>query len=116
MVVAYIVISSLLAALIGYSAVLKLTHRPKVVEDYRRIGLSEKWLNPLAALLIATAAALVIGNWWALPGIAAAAGLVPYFALAIGFHVRAKDTKNAGTPAVLMVLAAAALGLQLAAH
>ena len=35
MVAESIVVSSLFAALISYSAVLKLTHRPKVVEDYR---------------------------------------------------------------------------------
>ena len=111
--VASIVISSLLAALITYSAVLKLTHRPKVVDDYRRAGVPERWLNWLAALLLTAAAGLVIGHWWTLAGIAAAAGLVAYFAIAVGFHVRANDTKNAVTPAVLMLLAIAALGLPL---
>jgi ABC-type multidrug transport system permease subunit len=115
MVVASIVVSSLLAVLISYSAVLKLTHRPKVVDDYRRAGVPERWLNRLAALLLAAAVGLVVGNWWPLAGTAAAAGLVAYFALAVGFHVRAKDTKNAATPVVLMLLAIAALGLPLAA-
>jgi hypothetical protein len=115
MVFASIVVSSLLAALISYSAGLKLTHRPKVVEDYRRAGVAEGWLNWLAALLFTAAAGLVAGTWWALAGIAAAAGLVAYFALAVGFHVRAKDTKNAVTPVVLMLLAVAALGLRLTA-
>ena len=114
MVTASIVVSSLLAALISYSAVLKLTHRPKVVEDYRRAGVPERWLNWLAALLLASAAALVVGIWWALPGIVSAGGLIAYFALAVAFHVRAKDTANAVTPVVLMVLAVAALGLRLA--
>jgi hypothetical protein len=65
------------------AVVLKLTHRPKVVEDYRRAG------------------------------VVSASGLIAYFALALAFHVRAKDTANAVTPVVLMVLAAAALGLRL---
>lgn len=112
--VASIVISSLLAALITYSAVLKLTHRPKVVDDYRRAGVPERWLNWLAALLLTAAAGLVVGHWWTLGGIAAAAGLIAYFAIAIGFHIRANDAKNAVTPAVLMLLAIAALGLPLA--
>ena len=115
MVTASIVVSSLLAALISYSAVLKLTHRPKVVEDYRRAGVPERWLNRLAALLLASAAGLVVGHWWALAGIASASGLIAYFALAVAFHVRAKDQANAVTPVVLMVLAAAALGLRFAA-
>jgi len=115
MVSASIVVSSLLAALISYSAVLKLTHRPKVVEDYRRAGVPERWLNWLAALLLGSAAALVAGHWWAPAGIASASGLIAYFALAVAFHVRAKDIANAATPAVLMILAAASLGLCLAA-
>jgi hypothetical protein len=114
MVVISIVVSALLAALISYSAILKLTHRPKVVEDYRRAGVPEQWLNPLAALLLTAAAALVIGIWWPVAGIAAAAGLVAYFALAVGFHIRANDAKHAVTPVVLMLLAVAALGLRLA--
>jgi hypothetical protein len=115
MSIASIVVSSLLAALISYSAVLKLTHRPKVVEDYRRAGVPERWLNGLAALLLMAAVGLVVGNWWRIAGVAAAAGLVVYFALAIGFHVRAKDMANAVMPIVLMVLAVAALVLRLAA-
>ena len=114
MVSASIVVSSLLAALISYSAVLKLTHRPKVVEDYRRAGVPERWLNWLAALLLTAAAALVVGHWWALAGIVSAGGLIAYFALAVAFHLRAKDTTNAVTPVVLTVLAAAAVGLRLA--
>jgi hypothetical protein len=113
--VASIVVSSLLAALISYSAALKLTHRPKVVDDYRRAGVPERWLNWLAALLFMAAAGLVVGLWWTFAGIAAAAGLVAYFAIAVGFHVRADDTRNAVTPFVLMLLAIAALGLPLAA-
>jgi hypothetical protein len=116
MVTASIVVSSLLAALISYSAVLKLTHRPKVVEDYRRAGVPERCLNWLAALLLASAAALVVGIWWSLAGIVSAGGLIAYFALAVAFHVRAKDTKNAVTPAVLTLIGIAALGLHLAAH
>jgi hypothetical protein len=115
MTIASIVVSSLLAALISYSAILKLTHRPGVVEDYRRAGVPERWLNGLAALLLTAAAGLVVGHWWPVAGIAAAAGLIAYFVLAVGFHVRANDTKHAVTPAVLVLLAVAALGLRLAA-
>jgi DoxX-like family len=111
---ASIVVSSLLAALISYSAILKLTHRPKVVEDYRRAGVPESWLNPLAALLLAAAAGLVVGLWWRIAGIAAAAGLIAYFALAVGFHVKANDTKHAVTPIVLMLLAVATVVIRVA--
>ena len=92
---------------------LKLTHRPKVVESYRRAGVSEHWLNGLAALLLAAAGALVTGFWCAPAGIAASVGLIAYFASAVAFHVRAKDTANAATPVVLVGLAVAAFVLQL---
>jgi hypothetical protein len=113
MLITSMVVSSLLAAAISYSAILKLTHRPSVVEDYRRAGVPERWLNGLAALLLTAAAGLVVGVWWPIAGIATAAGLIAYFAMATGFHVRAGDTKNAMTPVVLMS-AVAALGLRLA--
>ena len=114
MVLASVLVASLLAALISYSAALKLTHRPKVVADYRRAGVPEEWLNWLAALLLAAAAGLVVGLWWGPAGIVAAGGLVAYFALAVAFHIRAKDAANAVTPVVLMSLALAAVGLRLA--
>jgi hypothetical protein len=113
MVVASVVVSVLLAALVGYAAARKLTHRPEVVESYRRAGVREAWLNGLAVLLLAAAAGLVVGVWWPIIGIAAAAGLTGYFAIAVGFHLRAKDTAQMPTPVVLTVLAAAAVVLRL---
>jgi DoxX-like family len=113
MVVASVIVSMLLAVLIGYAAARKLTHRPEVVESYRRAGVPESWLDGLAALLLAAAAGLVVGVWWPLAGTAAAAGLVGYFAIAIGSHLRAKDTAQLATPVVLVVLAAAAFVLHL---
>jgi DoxX-like family len=112
--IALIVVSGLLAILITLSAALKLTHRPKVVESYRSSGVPETWLNGLAAVLLTAAAGLVVGLWWPIAGIAAAVGLVVYFVLAVGFHVRAKDTAHLITPAVLAGVAAALLALQVA--
>jgi hypothetical protein len=114
MVVASIVVSSLLAAMVSVSALRKLTHQDVVVESYARAGVPESWLNRLAALLLAAGAALVAGNWWAPLGVAASAGLLVYFLLAIGFHVRAKDLAHAATPSALVLLAIAALMLRVA--
>jgi DoxX-like family len=109
--VALIVVSGLLAVLITFSAALKLTHRPKVVESYRTAGVPESWLNGLAALLLVAAAGLVVGIWWPIAGIAAAVGLVVYFVLAVGFHIRANDTAHVITPAILSGVAAAVVAL-----
>jgi hypothetical protein len=114
MFIAPVIVSGLLAAAICYSAALKLTHRPKFVEGYRRAGVPESWLNGLATLLFIAAAGLLVGLWWPPAGMLAAAGLVAYFVLAVVFHVRAKDTAHLATPVVLMLLSAAALALHVA--
>jgi hypothetical protein len=107
--VAVAVVSVLLAALLVLSAVRKLGHDPAVVATYRRVGVPEKRLNPLAVLLLAGAAGLVVGLWWEPVGIAAAAALVAYFVLAVGAHLRTRDTANAPMPALYLALSAAAL-------
>jgi hypothetical protein len=114
MVVATSVVSVLLAALLVVAAARKLGHRPAVVATYRRVGVPEKRLNQLAALLLAGAAGLVAGLWWKPAGIAAAAALIAYFLLAIGAHVRAHDVANVAMPALYLALSAAALALHVA--
>ena len=116
MFVTSVIVSSLLTALITFSALLKLTHRPNVVVSYRRAGVPEAWLNGLAMVLLTAATGLVVGHWWPLAGIVTAAGLIAYFAIAIAFHFRAKDTAHVTTPVFLMVLAIAALVLRIASH
>ncbi len=111
-----VVLSIVFAALLTGSAVFKLSHRPAAVESYRKAGVPESWLNGLASLLLLAAAGLVVGLWWPLAGIAAGIGLVAYFALAVGFHVRANDGVHAVTPAVLACAAAALVVLQLATY
>jgi DoxX-like family len=114
MAIALVVVSILLAVLLSASAAFKLSHSAKAVEGYRIAGVPESWLNGLAALLLVAAAGLIIGIWWPLAGIAAAAGLVVYFVLAVGFHVRAKDTAHLVTPAVLAAVSAAVVALHVA--
>ncbi|MGN9913481.1 DoxX family protein [Phytohabitans sp. LJ34] len=104
MSVATAAVSLLLAALLVFTALRKLSHRPEVVATYTRVGVPEERLNLLAALLLAGAAALVAGLWWRPVGIASAAALVAYFVLAIGAHVRARDAANAYMPAVYLLL------------
>ena len=109
------IVCGLLAALLLASAVMKLRHKPGVVASYARAGVPERWLNPLAAVLMTAAVSLVAGLFWAPLGIAAAGGLVLYFAAAIAFHVRARDFAQLGMPMLLEGLALAALWLLLRA-
>lgn len=115
MTLAATIASLLLAALIAFAAARKLTHAEHVVESYEHAGVPESWLNPLAAVLLSAAAGLVLGRLWAPIGIAAAACLGPYFAVAIAFHLRHGDAANLPTPLVMAGLAVAAFSLQLAA-
>jgi DoxX-like family len=111
---ATIAVSILLAAAIAYAAVRKLSHRPDVVQSYARVGVPEDKLDALAFILLAGAVGLVAGLVWAPIGIAAAVGLIAYFALAVAAHVRARDVENLPTPVVIELLAVAALVLRLA--
>jgi len=104
---ARLILSSLLAAALIYTAVRKLTHAPKVVAEYARAGVPERWLTTLALLLIAAALGLVAGIAWVPLGAMTAWALVAYFGVAIGFHFRHADAQHAGTPAVLGAMAVA---------
>jgi DoxX-like family len=114
MSLATVVVSALLAALLAYSAIRKLSHDPDVVSSYARAGVPEDQLDRLALVLLAGTAGLLAGMAWAPAGVVASGALVVYFLVAIAFHVRARDTAHAGTPVVLAVLSAATLALQLA--
>ncbi|MGH8868942.1 MAG: DoxX family protein [Actinomycetes bacterium] len=113
MFIAAAVVSSLLAALLAFTAVRKLSHRPDVVATYRRVGVPEDKLNYLALVLLAAAAGLVIGLFWAPLGIAATVGVICYFVFAITAHLRHHDTGNVPTPITIELVAVAALILRL---
>jgi DoxX-like family len=114
MSIATAVVSLLLAALVSFAAVRKLGHREPVVQTYARVGVPEDKLDYLAAILLAGAAGLILGFVWAPIGVAAAVGLVAYFVLAVASHVRAGDTENMPTPAVVLAIAVAVLTLRIA--
>jgi hypothetical protein len=109
------IVSLLLASALTYSALRKLSHQPEVVQTYVRVGVPEERLNYLAMLLLAGAAGLVAGLFWAPIGIAAAAALVVYFLLAVGAHIGARDMEHVSTPIAIELVSAAALALRLAA-
>lgn len=112
--IASVAVSVVLAALLAFSAVRKLGHQEQVVATYVRVGVPEARLNLLAAVLLAGATGLVVGLAWAPLGVAAAAALTLYFAVAAVFHVRADDAEHLPTPIALGLLAAVAAVLRLA--
>jgi hypothetical protein len=106
------VVTVLLAAILAFAAVRKLTHREDVVAGYAKVGVPEERLNQLAFVLLLGAAGLLVGLAWAPIGIAAAVGVVVYFVLAIVAHVRHDDAANLPTPVAIEAMALAALALQ----
>jgi hypothetical protein len=79
MFIATVVVSVVLAAMLTMSAALKFSHRDQVVQTYRAVGVPENKINYLAVILLAGAAGLIVGLFWAPIGIAAAIGLILYF-------------------------------------
>jgi hypothetical protein len=114
MFLATAIVSVLLALVLAYSAVRKLSHEPAVIQTYVRVGVPEEKLDYLAMILLAGAAGLLLGLLWAPIGVAAAIGVVCYFILAIAAHIRADDVEHLPTPLAIAVVAAAALALRLA--
>lgn len=114
MFVATSVVSVVLAAFLTYSAAQKLSHRQHVVASYARVGVPEHRLNLLATILLAGAAGVITGLVWAPLGIAAAAGLVAYFSVAVIAHIRTGDTARLTTPLACCALAAVSLLLRAA--
>jgi DoxX-like family len=106
--------SVLLAALLTYSAVTKLSHRERFVRGYIRVGVPEDKLDYLAIILLAGAAGLVLGLVWEPIGVAATIGVILYFLVAIAFHIRADDAEHLPTPLTIALVAVAALIFQLA--
>jgi hypothetical protein len=104
-------VSILLAALLVFAALRKLSHRPEVVATYTRVGVPQDRLDLLAYILLAGAAGLMAGLFWPPIGVAAGIGVVVYFALAIAAHIRYHDTPNLPVPVAMEVLAIASLML-----
>src|SRR5688572_2775883 len=104
--------AAVLSLLLVYTAAKKLGHSEDVVRSYAQAGVPERWLTPLALLLLAGATGLVGGLWLAPLGIAAAAALTLYFGVAVIFHVRAHDTRRIAMPVALALLSAISLVLR----
>jgi hypothetical protein len=88
--IASVIVSALLALATAFSGYGKLARNPQVVEQLvNKLGVPERLLPVLAALLLAGAAGTVAGIWWAPIGIAATGCFVLYFLGAVITHVRA---------------------------
>ena len=112
--IALVITSIVLALMLVLSASGKLRKNEQVVVSISgTVGVPLRLFPVLASLLLLGAAGLIVGLWIEPIGIAAAAGLVVYFLVAIIGHLRVGDTKGVLAPLPTLVLSAAVLILQL---
>jgi hypothetical protein len=114
MFLAYAVAAVVFGLANANSAVAKLRRADRVVGVLTAAGIPSSWFVPLALLNLAGAIGLLIGIAWRPIGIAAAIGLVLYFAGAVAAHLRVKDLKHVPGPAVLLVCTAVTMTLAIA--
>jgi DoxX-like protein len=112
---AYAIITVITVVANTYVAVADLARAGFVLANMDEVGVPRSWLAPLGALKGAGAAGLLLGLLGLRSlGIAAAIGLVVFFAGALTTHVRARVFHNIAFPGAFLALATAALALAVA--
>lgn len=92
----------------GIEVVAKAMRARFVLENITEVGLPPRWIPWLAAVEGAGVAGLVAGLLGLRPlGLAAAIGLVAFFAVAVVVHIRARVFHNIAFPAAFLALALA---------
>jgi hypothetical protein len=110
----YLVITAIFALMMVVSGLGRIRRDPRQVQVvHETVGVPLKYLPLLAACEFAGALGLVAGIWWPLPGVAAGAGLVPYFVGAIMSHLRVGDFKGIGPAAFMLMVSAGALAMRI---
>lgn len=114
MTLAYIIVTIVTILANGGMAVADLANAGFVVGNSREVGVPASWLPTLTVLKVLGAAGLAVGLLGiGAIGVAAAAGLVGFFVVAVGAHVRAHVFYNIAFPGGYLALATASLVLAL---
>ncbi|MEV0993582.1 DoxX family protein [Nonomuraea sp. NPDC050202] len=109
---AYLAVTFMTIAANVWAAAADVARARFVLANSSELGIASSWLPLLAALKAAGAAGLVLGLLGVrFLGLAAAAGLVAYFAGAVVVHVRARVFHNFAYPAGFLALAVGSLAL-----
>lgn len=112
---AWVVITLTTALVTAGIAVADLIPARFVLANSAEVGVPRSWLPALGAVKLAGAAGLLVGLVGLRPlGIAAAAGLVLFFAGAVLTHLKARVLYNLAFPGGYLILAAASLALMVA--
>jgi len=112
---AYVIVTAVTILANGGIAVADLVPARFVLANMDEVGVPRPWLPRLAVLKGAAVAGLLLGLFGLRPlGIAAAAGLVLFFAGALATHVRARVFYNIAVPGAFFALAVASVALAIA--
>jgi hypothetical protein len=99
--IATVVVTALLAALLGFAGVIKVVGVAQSLKIRDHLGVNPvQWLL-IGALELAAAAGVLAGLAWPPIGVAAAVGSALLLLGAIGFHARASDSAADTAPAVI---------------
>ncbi|MEV0298771.1 DoxX family protein [Nocardia sp. NPDC050710] len=115
MYTAYVIVTVLAAAWVGFSAFSLLRRAEFVVTPLVEYGVPESWWTWLGLAKAAGAIGLIVGLWLPVIGILAAIGVVLYFAGAVVTIIRARSYAHIPFPLLYMIPVIAAAGLGLAA-
>lgn len=114
MFILYVAVTVILTLMLAGSSFLDITRETKLVDSLTGLGVPYEWIPALGAIKLVGIAGLLVGLFVPAIGIAAAIGLILYFAGAVAAHLRSGDHQIV-PPAMLGLLAVAALGLRIAA-
>lgn len=113
MFTAYVVVTVIAAIANSYAAANDFIRPKWLLANMAKLGVRESWLTKLGLLKAAGALGVLVGIRVPLIGVAAAVGLILFFVGAIVTHLRSHDYYSLGTPIGFLLLAIAALMLEL---
>ncbi|MFD6393725.1 DoxX family protein [Nocardia sp. NPDC060259] len=112
---AYVIVTVIAALWVGFSAFSLLRRAAFVVDPLVEYGVPQTWWTPLGLAKAAGSIGLIAGLWIPAIGVAAAIGLILYFAGAVVTVLRARSYKTVAFPVLYLLPVAVALGLGAAA-
>jgi hypothetical protein len=115
MFTAYVIVTLVAAAMVGFSAYALFSHQKFVMEPIERLGIPRSWWSWLSAAKAAGAAGLVVGLFVPIIGILAGICLVLYFAGAVIISVRRRWYAHIPVPLVYVAPVVAAMAVGFAA-
>jgi hypothetical protein len=114
MVISYVAVAVVAAAMNVWAASLDFRRAEKAVANAAKVEVPPSWLLPLGALKFAGAVGLIAGIAVPLLGVAAAIGLALFFVCAIFAHLRVGWYSTLPFPIAFLLFAVVTLVLRLA--